>query len=253
VSNARQWLASIACTLYLFISVPVYAVGVVAAAMGGRLAAYRVAQAWVASVLWLLRHLCRLDHRVTGLEHLPAGPAVVLVKHSSTWETLAQVLLLPRQTWVIKRELVWAPVLGWVLPLFKPIAIDRQGGRAAVEQVVAQGRERLREGLWVVIFPEGTRVPAGQTRRFGLSGTLLAIESGRPLIPIAHDAGYYWPRRGWLKRPGTIDVVIGPALDTSSRDARAVADQAQAWIEAALTALERKRSRNTAAGPGESR
>lgn len=244
MSGPRQWLASIACTLFLFLSVPVYAVAVGLAALRGRAAAYRAAQAWAASVLWLLRTLCRLDHRVTGLEHLPDGPSVVLVKHSSTWETLAQILLLPRQTWVLKRELLWAPVLGWALMLFKPIAIDRQGGRAAVEQVIAQGRERLREGLWVVIFPEGTRVPAGQTRRFGLSGALLAIEAGYPLIPIAHDAGYYWPRRGWLKRAGTIDVVIGSPLDLSSGDAREVTARAQAWIEETLATLDRKR------GPG---
>src|SRR5690606_22674463 len=134
--------------------------------------------------------------------HLPSRNAIVLMKHSSAWETLAQLQIFPKQTWVIKRELMWAPFLGWVLPLLKPIAIDRRGGRDAVRQVIEQGTQRLEDGFWVVIFPEGTRVPPGQTRRYGLSGALLASETGRTVVPVAHNAGLFWPRRGWVKRPG---------------------------------------------------
>lgn len=227
-----QWLGSIAFTVYLFLSVPVYgAVALLSVALP-RAATYAVAQSWVRSLLRLLRWLCRLDYVVEGREHLPKdGAAIVLMKHSSTWETLAQIEIFPRQSWVLKRELMWIPVFGWALHMLKPIAIDRRGGGAAVQQVLAQGRARLDEGLWVMIFPEGTRMPVGETRRYGLSGALLAAETGRPVIPVAHNAGEFWPRRGWLKRPGTIRVVIGAPIETAGLDPRAINERAQAWVE----------------------
>src|SRR5690606_8763233 len=156
---------SVVFTLYLFGSVPIYGVLVLLTAPLPHRVTYRAVERWVDSVLFLLRRLCRLEFAVEGREHLPRETSVVLMKHSSAWETLAQFKLFPVQTWVLKRELMWVPFLGWVLRLLKPIAIDRGGGRAAVQQVVAQGRERLGQGFWIVIFPEGTRVPAGETRR----------------------------------------------------------------------------------------
>jgi 1-acyl-sn-glycerol-3-phosphate acyltransferase len=238
----RQWIGSILFTLYLFVSVPIYGTLVLLTAPFPRRVTYAGALAWVDTVLWLLRVLCRLEYRVEGREHLPTRNCVVLMKHSSAWETIAQLRIFPPQTWVLKRELMWAPVLGWVLWLLKPIAIDRRGGGGAVQQVLEQGRARLAEGLWVMIFPEGTRMPVGQTRRYGMSGALLAAAEGLPIVPVAHDSGYFWPRRGWLKKPGTIRVVIGPAIDTKGVEPRAVNEQAQQWIEATLADL-RSRSR----------
>jgi 1-acyl-sn-glycerol-3-phosphate acyltransferase len=242
-----QWIRSVLFTLYLFASVPVYSVVVLLTAPLPHRVTYRAVVAWVHSVLFLLRRLCRLDFEVEGREHLPRENSVVLMKHSSAWETLAQFKLFPVQTWVLKRELMWAPFLGWVLRLLKPIAIDRRGGRVAVQQVIAQGRKRLDDGFWIVIFPEGTRVPAGETRRYGISGALLAVESGRPVVPVAHDAGDFWPRRGWLKRPGTIRVRIGPPIGTAGRDAREITAEAQRWIEEALAEIrgERKADKRT--------
>jgi 1-acyl-sn-glycerol-3-phosphate acyltransferase len=237
LSGWRQWLASIAFTSYMFLSVPFYAPVLVACAPFGHRVRYAIARRWVDSVLAALRLLCRLEYVVEGREHLPADSAVILMKHSSTWETLAQLQIFPRQTWVLKRELVWTPFLGWVLPLLKPIAIDRKGGKEAVQQVVAQGKARLEEGLWIVIFPEGTRVPAGQTRRYGLSGAVLAVASGCPVVPVAHNAGDYWPRRGWLKRAGTIRVVIGPPIETKGREPRQVIAETQEWIETQLARI----------------
>jgi 1-acyl-sn-glycerol-3-phosphate acyltransferase len=233
----RQWLGSIAFTLYLFVSVPIYGLVVVATAPLGRRVAYATVLVWVDSVFFLLRWLCRLDYVVEGREHLPARSSVVLMKHSSAWETLAQLRIFPPQTWVMKRELLWVPVLGWVLLVLKPIAIDRKGGNAAVQQVLELGRERLAEGLWVVIFPEGTRVPAGQTRRYGMSGALLAAAAAVPIVPVTHNAGEFWPRRGWLKRPGTIRVVIGPPLATTGVEPRVLNEQTQRWIEATLATI----------------
>jgi 1-acyl-sn-glycerol-3-phosphate acyltransferase len=233
----RQWVGSILFTLYLFISVPIYGSLVLLTAPLPRRYTYAGSLAWVDSVLWLLRVLCRLDYRVEGRERLPPRSSVVLLKHTSAWETLAQLRIFPPQTWVLKRELMWAPVLGWVLWLLKPIAIDRRGGGVAVQQVLEQGRARLAEGLWVMIFPEGTRMPVGVTRRYGMSGALLAAAEGLPVVPVAHNAGYFWPRRGWLKRPGTIRVVIGPPIETRGVEPRVVNERAQRWIEDTLAQI----------------
>lgn len=233
----RQWIGSILFTLYLFLSVPIYGALVLLTAPLPRRYTYAGSLAWVDSVLWLLRVLCRLDYRVEGREQLPPHNCVVLLKHSSAWETLAQLRIFPPQTWVLKRELMWVPVLGWVLWLLKPIAIDRRGGGVAVQQVLEQGRARLAEGLWVMIFPEGTRMPVGVTRRYGMSGALLAAAEGLPIVPVTHNAGYFWPRRGWLKRPGTIRVVIGPPIETRGVEPRVVNERAQRWIEDTLAQL----------------
>jgi 1-acyl-sn-glycerol-3-phosphate acyltransferase len=233
----RQWLGSIGFTLYLFISVPIYGVVVLSTAVLPPRASYVAARAWVRSVLWLLERTCRLDYVVEGRHHLPATPCVVLLKHSSAWETMAQLEIFPQQTWVLKRELMWVPMFGWVLRLLKPIAIDRKGGGAAVQQVLTQGQSRLAEGLYVMIFPEGTRMPVGQTRRYGMSGALLAAATGVPIVPVAHNAGYFWPRRGWLKKRGTIRVVIGEPISTVGVEPREVNERAQRWIETTLERL----------------
>jgi len=237
VNALRQWAGSILFTLYLFVSLPLYASWLLAKLPFSSGNNMSVALAWVDSVLYMLRRLCGLGYEVEGAEHIQRENTVVLMKHSSAWETIAQLKIFPSQTWVIKRELMWVPFLGWALAVFKPIAINRSSGRNAVEQVLEQGRARLEEGLWVMVFPEGTRVAPGETRRYGLSGALLAASTGRPVIPVAHNAGEFWPRRGWLKRPGTVRIVIGPAIATTGRSPRDVNQEAQAWIEATLTRI----------------
>jgi len=237
VSDVGQWLRSAAFTLGLFIWAPAYAFLLVPTVLLPRRVLYAAAVAWAGSVLFALRWLCKLDYVVEGVEHLPRTSSVVLMKHSSAWETIAQLRIFPRQTWVMKRELAWIPVFGWVLLKLKPIAIDRKGGRTAVRQVLDEGRKRLAEGIWVVIFPEGTRVPAGERRRYGLSGALLAEAAGLPVVPVAHNAGDYWPRRSWLKRRGTIRVVIGPPIPTAGVDPRLVNERVERWIEATVATL----------------
>jgi 1-acyl-sn-glycerol-3-phosphate acyltransferase len=134
---------------------------------------------------------------------------------------------------------MWLPLVGWGIAVLRPIAIDRSAGHAAVSQVIEKGLVRLKQGLWVVIFPEGTRVAPGETRRYGVSGALLAIRSGTPIIPVAHDSGDFWPRRGFLKRPGTIRVVFGPPIEPVGDDARATCDKVQEWIEGQVAELRR--------------
>lgn len=236
--NRRESLpGSILFTLFLFGSVPVYGVVALLLGIASTRWTYQIAVLWSRTILYLLKRLCGLDYTVDGLEHTQRDVCVMLLKHSSAWETIAQLAIFPKQTWVLKRELLWAPVLGWVLLLLRPIAIDRKARRAAVEQVVSLGTRRLDEGYWVMIFPEGTRVAAGQSGRYGISGALLAIESGRPVIPVAHNAGSFWPRRGWRKRPGTIQMKIGEPIPTEGRSARELTDEVQQWIETEVASM----------------
>lgn len=228
---------SVLFTIILFVSVPPYSLVLVAARIFGRAAAYRATVGWARAMVWLCRVLCGLDFSVEGQQYLPERNSVVLIKHSSAYETLVQLLLFPPQSWVLKRELMWAPFFGWGLAVLQPIAIRRKAGRSAVEQVVAQGAERLAQGLWVVVFPEGTRMPPGETRRYGVSGALLAQAAGTRLVPVAHNAGDFWPRRGWRKRSGTVRFCIGPAVDPAGRDPRKVNLEVQEWIEHKVSEL----------------
>jgi 1-acyl-sn-glycerol-3-phosphate acyltransferase len=195
-------------------------------------ARFQLVRVWARAILTVLRWTCGLRYVVEGRENLPPGNHIALIKHSSSWETVAQALLLPCQVWVLKRELLWVPVVGWGIRQTRAIAVNRGAGSSAVRQVVEQGKARLAEGEWVVIFPEGTRMPPGETRKYGVSGALLAGEAGKLVVPIAHNAGYYWPRRGVFKRSGTIRVVIGPPIVAAGRNPREVSVEAQTWIEA---------------------
>lgn len=237
MNPVRQWLGSLVFTGWLLTSWIPYALVVLLVGGFSHRAGFAVARAWAGSVMTLARLLCGIHCEVEGLEHLPERNTVVMIKHSSAFETLAELTIFPPQCWVLKRELMWIPVFGWALKWLRPIAIDRAAGRSAVDQVVAQGSERLREGLWVMIFPEGTRAAVGETRRYGLSAVLLAQKNGLPVVPVAHNAGVVWPRRGLLKRPGTVRMVIGPPIDTVGRDVREVNAQVQDWIESRVAEL----------------
>jgi 1-acyl-sn-glycerol-3-phosphate acyltransferase len=228
-----QLLGSLVFTTFLFVWTGLYAIffSIVASLTPYR-QRFALTRGWGIVLLWVLKRTCRLDYRVEGSENLPPGSHVALVKHSSSWETFAQILLLPPQAWVLKRELTWIPFIGWGVRLLRAIAIDRGSGHVAVNSVLVQGKQRLAEGLWVVIFPEGTRMAPGQTRKYGISGALLAVEAGVMVVPVAHNAGYYWPRRGFYKKPGTIRVRIGPPIQTAGRDPREINAEAQQWIEA---------------------
>ncbi len=230
-------IRSLVFTALFFLVTLVFACVVVLSAPLSFATRFRLGKAWARVSLWLLKHICGLDYVVEGAENIPQKSAVALIKHSSTFETIVVFLLFPPQCIVLKRELMWIPFLGWALALIKPIAIDRNAHRSAVRQVVHMGTARLEEGLWVVIFPEGTRMPAGTTRRYGVSGALLACETGRSVVPVAHNAGDFWPRRGLRKRAGTIRVVIGPAIDATGRKPAEVNDEAKRWIDGVMAQI----------------
>jgi 1-acyl-sn-glycerol-3-phosphate acyltransferase len=198
---------------------------------------FLLVQGYAWTLLWVLKWSCGLDFRIEGAP-LPHGSHIAFWKHSSSWETIAMMVVFPRQVWVLKRELLWIPVVGVGVQQMHAIAIDRKAGHSAVAQVIEQGKVRLAEGNWVMIFPEGTRMPAGETRRYGVSGTLLAQEAGRCIVPVAHNAGFYWPRRGLMKRPGTVRVVIGSPVSCADREVRQINEEIQAWVEATVRSLE---------------
>jgi 1-acyl-sn-glycerol-3-phosphate acyltransferase len=202
-----------------------------------RLARYRVISGWSRLIVWLARVLCGIRWRVEGGERLPARPAVILAKHQSAWETMAFQQIFPPQAYLLKRELLWLPFFGWGLALMSPIAIDRARGIAALRQLVRRGKERLAQGFWVVVFPEGTRVAPGERRKYQLGGALLAEHSGAPVVPVAHNAGLLWPRNAFVKRPGVITVRIGPVIDSAGRDAASINALAEQWIEEQQTTL----------------
>ena len=192
---------------------------------------YAFARSWAVMNLWLLKHICKLSHRIEGLENLPDEGVVVLSKHQSTWDTMIMQLILPHVRWVLKRELLRVPFFGWGLAMLEPIAIDRSAGHKAVAQLIEQGGPMLDAGYWVVVFPEGTRTRPGQKKRYKMGGSILAVETGHPVVLIAHNAGEFWPRHSFLKWPGTITLRIGPVIDTENRTAEEVNQIAHDWIE----------------------
>ncbi|HXC58678.1 MAG TPA: lysophospholipid acyltransferase family protein [Steroidobacteraceae bacterium] len=193
---------------------------------------FALARFWGGVLLTTLKYSCGLRYTVEGRENLPSQPSIALIKHSSSWETFAQTVLLPPQVWVLKRELTWIPFVGWGIRLLHSIAIDRGAGGKAVRQMIEQGRQRLATGHWIAVFPEGTRVAVGESRRYGVGGAAIAADTGALVVPVAHNAGYFWPRRGLLKKRGTIRVVIGPPITTQGKDARAINEEAQRFIDA---------------------
>ncbi len=194
----------------------------------------RVARYWGMVNLWLLKVICRLDYHVIGAEHIGKRNAIVFAKHQSTWETIALHMIVPLGRWVFKRELLRIPFFGWALACTDPIAIDRGAGRAAAKQLVTRGSEKLGRGKWINLFPEGTRTAPGANSKYKMGGALLAAESGYPVLPIAHNAGEYWPRHSFIKWPGTIEVRIGPYIETQGRGADAIMQDAKNWIEAQM-------------------
>jgi 1-acyl-sn-glycerol-3-phosphate acyltransferase len=198
---------------------------------------FKIVSGWARCNLYWLKLTCGLTHHVQGLDNIPQGPAIIMCNHQSAWETMALQLVFPPHVWVLKKELLWIPLFGWGLATLKPIAINRSAGREALKQVAEQGKDRLNRGCWVVIFPEGTRIPFGETRRYAKSGGMLAARTGRMMVPVAHNAGYFWPKNGFLKKPGVIDLVIGPPIDPEGKSAAEITEEARQWIEPTVASI----------------
>lgn len=199
---------------------------------------YRLISSYARTMIWLLKVVCGIRHQVIGIENIPKEPCVVLCKHQSAWETLALQVILPPQVWVLKRELLWLPFFGWGLAMTSPIAIDRSDGKGAVRQLLKQGKERLKQGFFVVIFPEGTRIPFGQRGKYKIGGALLASSAGVPVLPMAHNAGRLWGRNAFSKYPGLITMSIGAPIATHGLKADEINARAETWIEAEIQRID---------------
>ena len=200
----------------------VFGILVPLAGLFGYRPAWRFARAYCRILLTWVRWTCGIRHVVEGWENVPATPVVIMAKHQSAWETLFMEGTFPAQCWIVKRELLWLPFVGWGLLAVRAIAIDRSSGHAARDQILEQGARRLAQGMWVSIFPEGTRIAPGKRGRYGIGGAYLATRTGTPILPLAHNAGELWGRYAFRKRAGVVKVVIGPLIQTAGRDVAAV-------------------------------
>jgi len=234
-------LRSVAFLLFQLVVTPLYAAAMLATFWLPPVPRYRMARSWCRVNLAGARVICGIRWTVEGRENIPAGdvPHVVLAKHSSTWETLALNMLFPPLAFVAKKELLSIPFFGWGFALASPITIDRKAGTDAMQQMVVQGRERLKSGFWIVIYPEGTRIRAGTRSRWKTGGARLARALETPLLPIAHNAGWLWPKGVFGKRPGTITVSVGKPIDTAGRDVQSLTSEVETWIEQEVERLGR--------------
>ena len=199
---------------------------------------YRIISQWTRWVMWASRTICGIRYRVIGREHIPDQPCIILAKHQSAWETMGFQLIFPPQVWVLKRELLRVPFFGWGLAMLSPIAIDRSLRRAALQQLVEQGRQRLAAGFCIVIFPEGTRIAPGHRGKYRAGGAHLALQTATPVLPVAHNAGLCWGRNAFLKYPGLITVSIGAPIAPEGMDAETLIRRVEHWIEDEMPQLD---------------
>ena len=203
---------------------------------------YRIIGLWNKVVIQVLKHLCGIHFEIRGMENMEAvldQPVVVLSKHQSAYETIAYIALLPKQLcFVFKRELLWIPFFGWALALLKMIHINRASKETAALSVASQGRKRLSEGKWILMFPEGTRTPVGSHKPYRKGGARLASATGATVVPIAHNAGRFWPRNSFMKYPGTVIFSIGPAIASAGKSGDQLHQEVEAWIEAEMRRID---------------
>jgi 1-acyl-sn-glycerol-3-phosphate acyltransferase len=222
----------------LFVTVAPYAIGTILWSWLPQPRRYYMATLWTRLAIWTGRVICGIEYKVEGWENLPDGPAILLPKHQSAWETLWLPSVMPRRlSFVYKRELHWVPFFGWGLATLGMTNIDRKKGQDAFEQVVQQGGEHLRDGWWIVIFPEGTRTPPGSTKRYKTGGSRLAVRTNTPAVPIALNSGECWPRHAFIKRPGVITISIGKPISPEGKTADQVAALVESWIETEMRRL----------------
>ena len=194
----------------------------------------KIISIWARFNIWTLKVICGISYRVSGIENIPDTPSIIISNHQSAWETLCFQLIFPPQSYLLKKELLWIPFFGWGLAMNRPIAIDRSKKLRALDRLVKEGIIRLKEGRWLVIFPEGTRRAPGKPGRYQVGGAMIAAKSGHKVVPVAHNAGLFWSKNGFLKYPGVVDVVIGPSINTADRKARDINNEVEQFINSTL-------------------
>ncbi|MBL8457808.1 lysophospholipid acyltransferase family protein [Zoogloea sp.] len=223
--------------LALAVFTPLYALIGMASFPFGPKTRHKLIRGWPRIMAWVIKHVLGIPYRVIGRENIPAGPAIVVSKHMSAWETIMLQDIFPPMVFVMKKEIHKVPFFGWGISQMPMIAIDRAAGKDALTQVEAQGRDRLAHGFWVTIFPEGTRVAPGSKKRYKAGASWLAAQTATPVVPVAHNAGEFWPRNAFFKRPGEVVVSIGPVIDTTGLSAEEINARAEAWVEGEMRRL----------------
>ena len=186
---------------------------------------------WTRGMATLIEKILGIRYRVEGLENIPQTACVLMSKHQSAWETILLQVIFPPMCFVMKKELLNIPFLGWGFRSIMKIAIDRRAGKDALTQVIEQGTQLLQQGYWIAIFPEGTRVAPGEKHRYKQGGAALACAAQVPVVPVAHNAGEFWPRQAFLKRPGEVLVIIGTPISPVGQTPERLTQAVQNWIE----------------------
>ena len=203
---------------------------------------YELTKGWNITITYLAKNICGIEYEILGMENLQAmidKPVILLSKHQSAWETIAFIALIPKQLcFVFKRELLWIPFFGWALALLRMIHINRSNKAAASQSIAGQGKKYLGQGLWIIIFPEGTRTKVGAHTLYRKGGARLASATKAWVIPIAHNAGHVWPRNSFLKYPGKVTISIGPAISSENKSAEQLHQETEKWIETEMRVID---------------
>ncbi len=226
------FLRSLLFFLGMLIITPIFALLVILMFPCSNVLRCRMGSYWAHCALFWLKITCNLGFEVRGRENIPNQPSIILCKHQSAWETIALQVIFPPQIWVMKRELLYIPILGWAWMALSAIPIDRSAGREALKQLVTHGKDRLAKGLWVVIFPEGTRIAPSTRAKYHIGGAWLATHTQTTVVPVAHNAGLFWRKNAFVKTPGTITLSVGKPIATAGLKTDALNKQVEDWIEA---------------------
>lgn len=229
------FLRSLFFVLVLLLVTPVWACVCLLAAPLPYNKRYYVTSRWNVFAIWLAKVVCGINYRFKGWDNLPDAPVILMPKHQSAWETIFLLCMMPRPlVFVFKKELLYVPFFGWALGLLRMIPIDRSSGKNAFRQVVTQGKRRLADGQWIIMFPEGTRIPVGQKGQYKSGGSRLAIQTKALVVPIALNSGECWPKNTFIKQPGTVTVSIGPPISPEGHTPDSLLQLVENWIEAEM-------------------
>ena len=227
VFQIGMWVFTIPFTMLAILTFPLSAI-----------TRYKFISLWAKAILFWLEISCNISFKVNGLENIPNEAFMILSKHQSAWETLAFQKVFPPQVWVLKKELLWIPFFGWGLAMTSPIAINRKAGKRALEQMLKQGIDRINRGFCIVVFPEGTRIKPKEVGRYHIGGAWLATKAKINIVPVAHNAGYFWPKNSFIKKPGEITISIGSAINTKGITPEKANKLAKDWIESEMLKID---------------
>ena len=238
MSHPLLFLRSLLFVIIMIVVTPIWACVCFLAAPLPYNKRYYITSRWNVFIVWLAKVLCGIRYQFKGYENLPDEPVILLCKHQSAWETIFLLCMMPRPlVFVFKKELIYVPFFGWALGLLRMIPIDRSKGKDAFAHVVEQGRKRLAGGQWIIMFPEGTRIPVGQRGKYKGGGTRLAVETNTVVVPIAQNSGECWPKNSFIKKPGLVTVSIGKPISPAGLTANELMQRVENWIESEMRVI----------------